>query len=456
MDKLIEKLKNMESIATEKSLTFQQKNKYFSLKLLDDTIEMANYLYYNLIFIFTPFSASFTQNGLIENCLSDTKYKIKYSGNVRLHNYLCYQNKLSLIGVIPNILPIAEMLLIYPCIFNENNFEIFLKIIENILKYRKYNIDFFKEGKIFQILSLFIEKYQKKFFTEKILNAFIDIGKAIFSTENLCPTYFKYILLNEKILSKYPEKLQISFWEHIMLFCKADKTQIEKFIKMNRLCLILRFYDRNKYTEMCCKEHLDEIKEEFIGNDEIMNPPMNKILLGIKGIMDIIINGTEPKSAISLFKLLTLDLSPCLTKFIINTFLTALKNKHIVNDWKNKFVIELIESKFEVIMMNTFIHSLLEIKIDILVLIYEIHKRLTDMNKGSYKILENMLKTCLIPQNMFYFPNKRDLTNKRKNNNIINVNNSSFAENKEKIANMLKGQIKNDDKKKLKIEIKKR
>ena len=449
LDILIEKLKNMESITTQKSLTFQPKSFNFPLKLLDSKIEMINYLYDDLIFIFSPFSTSFTQNGLIENCLSDKKYYINYSGNIKLHNYFCYQNKLSLIGVIPNILPIAEMFLIHPCTLNENNFEIFLKIIENILKYRKYNIDSFKEGKIFQILSLFIEKYPKKFFTEKILNAFIDIGKAIFSHENLCPTYFKYIILNEKILSKYTEELQISFWDHIMLFCKADKTQIEKFINMNRLCLILRFYDRNKYTEMCCQEHLGEIKEEFIGSGEIMNPPMNKILLGIKGIMDIIINGTDPKNAISLFKLLTLDLSPCLTKFIINTFLTALKNEKTDSDWKNKFVIELIDSKFEVIMMNTFIHSLLEIRIDILVLIYEIHKRLTAMHKGSYKILEKMLKTCLIPQNMFYFPKKEDPNNKEEKENIDKENKSSFEDSKEKIAKLLKEKISKSFKKKL-------
>ena len=159
-----------------------------------------------------------------------------------------------------------------------------------------------------------------KFFTEKILNAFVNIGIAIFSTESLCPTYFKYILLNEKILSKYSEELQIKFWEHIMLFCKADNTQIERFINMNRLCLILRYYDRNKYKEMCCKEHLESIKEEFNNNFNVMNPPMNHILKGIKGILDVIITGTEPKNAISLFKLLILDLSPCLVKFIINFF----------------------------------------------------------------------------------------------------------------------------------------
>ena len=423
---LIEKMKTIESSSVRKTSTTQLKNFNFSLKKIYETVGnaaavvgnkveptcLSTYLYDDLIFIFSPFSASFSQKGIIENCLSDnTKHIIKYSGDVRLHNYLCYQNKLSLIRLIPNIIPIAEMFVILPNTLNKNNFEIFLRIIENILKHRKYNIDSFKELKIFPILSLFLQKYPRIYFTEDILKATIDIGIAIFSTDNVCSNYFKYIILNEKIISKYDEKLQIDFWDHIMLFCKADKTQIENYFQMNRLCLILRFYDKMKYNEICCREHLNEIKEEYLGNRRIMNPSMNKILLGIKSIMDIIISGTEPKNAIALFKLLTLDLSPCLTKFIINTFLTALKRETTDNEWKNQFVIELIDSKFEIIMMNTFIHSLLQVRIDILILMYELHKRLTTMHKGSYKILEKMLKTCLIPQSMFYFESNNNTNN---------------------------------------------
>ena len=106
----------------------------------------------------------------------------------------------------------------------------------------------------------------------------------------------------------------------MLLFCESDKSQIETFLNMNRLCLILRFYDKNKYTEMCCEEHLNVFKDQFIGSKKIMNPPMNKKLSYLKNIMDLIIIEQEPKNAVNLFKLLTLDLSPCLTKFI-NIFL---------------------------------------------------------------------------------------------------------------------------------------
>jgi hypothetical protein len=170
--------------------------------------------------------------------------------------------------------------------------------------------------------------------------------------------------------------------------------------------------------------------------------------------MDIIISGTDPKNALNLFKLLTLDLSPCLTRFIINTFLTALRNQSTDEDWKNKFVIELIDSKFGVIMMNTFIHSLLDIRINILTLAYEIHKRLTTMHRGTSKSLEKMIKTCVIPQKMFYFSTKEISENyAEENKQILRPTNTIYTTNNEVISNMLKEKIKNENLKKIKTEL---
>ena len=64
------------------------------------------------------------------------------------------------------------------------------------------------------------------------------------NVESLCSKYFKQILLNEKILSKYDENLQVIFWNNMFKYCISDKYQIESLINMNRICLILRFYDK--------------------------------------------------------------------------------------------------------------------------------------------------------------------------------------------------------------------
>ena len=84
---------------------------------------------------------------------------------------------------------------------------------------------------------MFFENYPQKIFTGKILNLFFDIGKALFvSTNNVeikCSNYFKHILLNEKILSKYDSKLQIDFWNKLFLFHESDKTQIQNLLNIN-------------------------------------------------------------------------------------------------------------------------------------------------------------------------------------------------------------------------------
>jgi hypothetical protein len=179
---------------------------------------------------------------------------------------------------------LSELFLIWPKTLNEENLELFLKIIINILNYRTFNIKSVKEFSLFQILSLFFEKYPNYLFTEKVLENFINIGKTIFSNsdETLCSCYFEHIFLNEKILSKYSENLQIKFWQQVLLFCQSDKDQIETFMNMNRICLILRFYDKNKYTQMCCEKHLLQLKEEYIGNKTVMNPTMESKLSNLE------------------------------------------------------------------------------------------------------------------------------------------------------------------------------
>ena len=361
----------------------------------------------DLAFIFTPFNYSTSNPDVIENSL-EYPLKLRMHGSIRNHKYQCYQKKLVYLGVIQNYFPIAELFLIHPQTLNDNNFALFLKIIINIINYRKNNIKTLKECKFFQIISLFIEKYPKYLFNESVLELFNQIGKTIFSNniESLCRSYFKHILLNEKILSKYSEDLQIKFWDQLSLFCQSDKEQMESSIQMNRICLILRFYDKNKYTEMCCEKHLSMIKEEFVGSKVLMNPTMDKKLKNLETILKIIIASQEPKNVIALFKLLTLDLSPCLTQFILNIFINAFEQDLKNDTWKNQLIGELTKNNYETILVNTFIHNLPDIRYDILTLAYYINHQMILNNNNSFEKFESMIKTCLLPQNMFYSTKK--------------------------------------------------
>lgn len=181
---------------------------------------------------------------------------------------------------------------------------------------------------------------------------------------------------------------------------------MESSIQMNRICLILRFYDKNKYTEMCCEKHLSMIKEEFVGSKVLMNPTMDKKLKNLETILKIIIASQEPKNVIALFKLLTLDLSPCLTQFILNIFINAFEQDLKNDTWKNQLIGELTKNNYETILVNTFIHNLPDIRYDILTLAYYINHQMILNNNNSFEKFESMIKTCLLPQNMFYSTKK--------------------------------------------------
>ena len=86
------------------------------------------------------------------------------------------------------------------------------------------------------------------------------------------------------------------------------------------------------------------IKDEFLENKKVMDPPMNQKLMSIQNILNVIISSQEPDKAFLLFKLLTLDLSPCLTEFILNIFINefqdfSLANKYFINFISSKNII---------------------------------------------------------------------------------------------------------------------
>ena len=288
-----------------------------------NTEEKKKTLFDNLLFIFSPINTSNRRPSIVEDIFS--KFQMKYSGNIRIHKYKSYQKRLSLLGGFGNFYPIAEMFLIYPEISTGKNFEIFLETISNIINSGKNNLKIITKNKLFKILSMFMEKYPNKLYTENVLNILISLAKSLFTNDLVkeCSNFFNYILLNEKILSKYSDNLQCIFWEKLFFFCQTDITLFKTFLNINRLSIILRFYDKNKFKEMCCQKHLDDIKDEYIGSHKIMNPTLNTKLSRLKDIMNIIIDSIEPNNSLVIFKLLTLDLSPCLTLFIINIFIQA-------------------------------------------------------------------------------------------------------------------------------------
>ena len=378
----------------------------------------------NFVFCFTPFNYYNNDNCIIEDIFGNYTLNIINQKNIRNHRYQYYQKKIYLVCDITNFLPIAELFLMHPFLLTEANLELYLNIIANIINMKKRNIEAAKDSHFFDILFIFFEKYPYQVFTKKILNAFINIGKIMFKdNSDLTETYFKHILLNEKILSKYDKNLQMKFWTQMLLFCESDREQLENKINMNRICLILRYYDKSKFKLMCCQEHLNYFKNEFNFGCNIMQPLMNERLSDIWKIVDLIIKSQEPKWVLSLFKLLLLDLSPCLTNFITISVTKALirhsndnnkeynkleelKNMIIITSdksWLEEFINQLIDCKYENIIINAFIHSLPDVRINLLKLIYQLYLALISFKKESYsKIFFEFMKIYLLPQQIFY------------------------------------------------------
>jgi hypothetical protein len=453
-------LSDFDSIGIEKTKSRTVFNKHpvkIEKKIEKEEASITGKLSNNLIFIFTPlnyYSDGYNKN-IVENALGNLS--MKFYGNIRPHKYYCFQKRIGNLGVINNLLPIAEMFVIHPELLDEKIFETYLNIIKTILNERKHNMQYLSQNPFFQILSLFFEKYQKNIFTKKILDTFAEIGKCLLAgnVESLTSLYFEHILLNEKILLKYSEPLQIEFWNHILLFCQLDSSQIEVFINMNRICLILRFYDRNKYTEICCKRHMSVIKDEFIGNKVLMNPPMNQKLLSIQNILNVVISSQEPEKAFLLFKLLTLDLSPCLTEFILNIFINEFqKRKEDKTNWKDRFIDVLVENKFETIIANTLLHSLPEIKLSLLTLITEISFRLAKNNKIiNFKAVEKIIKQLILPQDNFYAKINNDNVNVMRNSTRVDfkgLNNLNSLGLNKNTSEQIKSQEIKDDKSNIK------
>ena len=62
-------------------------------------------------------------------------------------------------------------------------------------------------------------------------------------------------------------------WKLLYKLYIQDDSQIHKFMNMNKIVLILKYYDLNKYREYCCQVHCSI----FQNNESsiVMDPEMN-------------------------------------------------------------------------------------------------------------------------------------------------------------------------------------
>ena len=382
----------------------------------------------NIAGLFCPFTYDEIKNQ-IDDVFGNYIAKIS-SKDDGANYYIKYSKNIEQIGDINNLLPIMELMLLsnnqnklWSSIKMNNDIEIeniltedillkFMHIIKKIIIGNKKNLNSANNSKFFSHLSLFLERFPSKIFTETILNVFYVIGKETFQyTESgdkkkLFYTFINIVLLNEKIFSKFSEENQLKLWDYINKFATSDFLVFKDYLNISKICLLLRFYDKDRYNKYCCKNHANLFK---LSDDDniinVMNPDMNskvgKLFETIQFYVDYLSNESD---TIYLFKLLTLDLSPCLQKKIIITYKNLFKNHKIEKANKDKALHNLIKNNFIEIFEYVLSVSLLDVRIQLIELLniisidykYEFEKSIKDKKSiimyyvGQYILPDNL------------------------------------------------------------------
>ena len=330
-------------------------NNKLKLKLKDHNIN-------NLICFFCPFTFDKYKN-TIDDVFGNFICKLGINDGVNF-----YKNKskdIQSLGGIHNLLPIMEIMFsslkkenpynaIDINIFNEKNFLSFLIIIQKILYAEKTSKIYEKETKFFSSLSIFLEKIPSRYYTMNILQNILNIINISLSKDetkrkqNACQL-IKLLILNENIILKFPKNLHIELWDNIYNILTKNIDLIKNTLNTTKICLFIKFYDEERYTKFCCKQHASFLNEKQANSNlkYLMNPELNLRINKLFNIIQFYIdNSKEDKIFKDIFKLLTLDLSPCLQNKIILLYITHFSNEKIDAEIKKKTLYNLLKNNF--------------------------------------------------------------------------------------------------------------
>ena len=403
----------------------------------------------NMIAIFCPFTYN-----KVENQVDDIfgNFIGVLGENDGVNYYVNNSKKIRQLGGINNLLPIIELMystiskskkikynLVDKSILTQSTFYEFLNLIKYIIIGHNRNLNNANKSKFFTSLSLFVEKFPSNLFTPKILQILLEIGKENFQNiDKYNPKdYINLILLNEKIISKYNVENQLSLWKNLYSFFTSDDTQIKDSFNIKKICLLLRLFDEKRYNEYCCKKHAEIFKDN---NDEdnnydmnIMEPEMDIRLNELFKIIQIYVDKfCEEEQTINLFQLLSLDLSPCLQKKIIQLYINYFDNKKIEINTKLKAFDILTKNNFIELIEYVFSISLLDIRIDVLTLFKIIIDNKELKNKfHNYMGTDGMnnyyifISENLLPEKLYVKISDNKINNnlEEKNSNNLKINN---------------------------------
>ena len=217
-------------------------------------------------------------------------------------------------------------------------FEKTLSLISDVILLSKYNFVCALKENMFYYLGAYLDKIPSQYYNETIFDIVIKwkdfyITHYTFFQQWLLPynkqfrSFTKYILLNYNILFKFKDKQYKTIWEHITALMNANTVEfIIKDIAIDKLLRYLLTVDKQRYSTYCCMLHHKAVaSKKENGTVNNINYYIQPVQPALIEVIKYDIEHNEC-SIIKMLSLLSLDLSPCLQKFIIATFILFINN----------------------------------------------------------------------------------------------------------------------------------
>jgi len=375
----------------------------------NNLLEIKNFIKYNLISIYSPTRT--TVNSSLQTKILDNKQIeeeiqeiILIDSNINFHASLnipeLYPNSAYGLGGgvrhlsniimdfsidvngVYHLLSLIELMTDYNELLTKDNFSNFINIILFLFSSHQDLISNETEPKFFYYVSLFLEKIPETFYNDlaahikSILKTLQSLETLDDNNSNFFQEFLNHVIMNENILFKFSfdDRLLIYGQIYDVLKLKSnEKKHID--IDVTNIINILLNQEKNKYTHFCCKKHADYFKK----TSQIMEPELNKYLLPLTKIINLLINqfmneidfiennksnlkDIKPylktcNQLIKIFELLTFDITPCLQINILNSFSEILLN---TNDIYYSYLNE--NNKICLILLYVFKTSLFDVK----------------------------------------------------------------------------------------------
>ena len=331
-----------------------------------------------------------------------------------IHLFTKISEDFSHFGGLNHFLPIIEIMSQNENLLIEGNLVNFFNLIISVfvpsyLNYLKKEND----SNFFFNLSLFLSKIHEIYFDDQIANKLISISSFLIYLDknyiNLIQQFHNHILMNKNILFKFHYEDQALILQQVKSFINCS--QITGFdIDIMPIINILINYDKEKNNIFCCKFHSEYFNEAC----EALSPELHILLKPIEEIIAKLFEKfikeasrikendiKECEIGLQLFKLfeiLTLDISPCLQKMLINQFINYMK----VHGGKYYALLDEENKMFDIILF-IFKTSIFDVKIDALKLIFYMNEFLRCDNTRSKSQI-----------NPWAYKNENDLINEDK------------------------------------------